>query len=744
MINIEKNLGFLNNQQLLAVKKTKQSCLVLAGAGSGKTRVLTMRIYYILASKLALPNQILSVTFTNKAANEMRSRVGDMFNRSLEGWWVGTFHSICAKILRSYAQEVGLKNDFVIIDKEDQIKLIKNICEIEKINTSEKNPNYFLSFIDRFKNESLTANDINNMKEKKYEKNVIKIYNIYEKELLRLNCCDFGNLILHCISIFRNNKNILKRYQNQFKYILVDEYQDINFAQQKWLKYLYEGHKNICCVGDDDQSIYSWRGAEVKNILNFEKFFYTNTIIRLEQNYRSTKKILNCASHLISHNKGRYGKKLWSEGNIGDKIEVKGHWETKEEAQSISSQIELLIKDNISLNEIAILMRIAAHTRALEERFLNIGLPYRIVGGLRFYERKEIKDAIAYLRISNNLSDDLALARIINVPRRGIGQITIKKISLISREKQISMFDATREYLRSAKNSKGKIEINDLISKILKWNKLKDDMNHIELSELILEDSGYMKLVRNENNQQNNINNFDKLDNLYEFINSLKEFQNLGSFLEHISLVSENENSSKDNKINLMTIHSAKGLEFDHVFLIGWEEGVFPSKRSIEERGKEGLEEERRLAYVAITRARKTVSISFVNQNRYSYASHDFNRPSRFINELPKEDLEIFNSEVYNQESSFEELNQIEEQDFDNITPGKKRLISYNNNKVFDEWDFNQDFENTNLFNEGDKVLHKKFGNGNILKIEGETAQVQFDKFGTKMIFLRYINKKFD
>ena len=736
MINIEKNLGFLNNQQLLAVKKTKQSCLVLAGAGSGKTRVLTMRIYYILASKLALPNQILSVTFTNKAANEMRSRVGDMFNRSLEGWWVGTFHSICAKILRSYAQEVGLKNDFVIIDKEDQIKLIKNICEIEKINTSEKNPNYFLSFIDRFKNESLTANDINNMKEKKYEKNVIKIYNIYEKELLRLNCCDFGNLILHCISIFRNNKNILKRYQNQFKYILVDEYQDINFAQQKWLKYLYEGHKNICCVGDDDQSIYSWRGADVSNLLNFDKNFSKPLIIRLEQNYRSTKNILESASTLIAKNKGRYGKKLWSENKEGEKIIINGFWETKEEATFVTDKIENLISNKTPLSEIAILFRVAAHTRSFEERLISIGLSYKIIGGLRFYERKEIKDMIAYLRLVNNQSDDLAFERIINVPKRGIGKTTLNKFNLIARKNNISLFDAAREFI-SISNTKTNNEIFNFVQNILNWKKIKEKFDHIELSKVILEDSKYLQYLEKEEKNLKTPESLSRIDNINEFLESLKDFENLDGFLEHVGLVMENITNTSNETISLMTMHGSKGLEFDYIFLAGWEEGVFPSQKSIEESGNKGLEEERRLAYVALTRAKQKVFITYVNQNRYSYASHDYNMPSRFINELPKELIELNDSSYLADNNFLDEFIKIENISDDLITPGRKRLLKKKKEEI--DWDINQDLDAYSNLNEGDRVFHQKFGYGRILYIEGDKAEVDFEKGSIKKIFIKFL-----
>ena len=743
MNNLDKNLNFLNKHQLEAVKKTNGSLLVLAGAGSGKTSVLILKIYYILISKLAMPNQILAVTFTNKAANEMKLRITKMINNTIEGWWIGTFHSISAKILRRHSEKVGLKNNFVIIDSEDQIKLIKSICELEKINLNERSPKYFLSCIEKYKNDYLTSEDAISKANSKEDKIISNIYSIYENELIRLNCCDFGNLIIHCLNIFKKDKRILTNYQNQFKYILVDEYQDINYIQQQWLKYLYNINKNICCVGDDDQSIYSWRGAEIKNILSFEKTFENSSIIRLEQNYRSTKRILNCASNLIKYNKNRYGKTLWSNNNSGDKIIVRGFLETKEEAIYISNKIEELKKRHVSFNEIAILMRVAAHTRSFEERFLNIGLPYRIVGGIKFYERKEIKDLVAYLRVVSNFNDDLALERIINVPKRGIGKTTLQKIHLISRKNKIPLLEGCELYLKSKERNKSKFEISEFITKIYKWNKLKDKISHIELCDIVLDDSGYKNFIINEGKQKDNIDNYDRLDNINEFINSLKEFENLQGFLEHISLVSENENNNDNNKINLITMHSAKGLEFDYVFLVGWEEGVFPSKRSIEEKGSLGLEEERRLAYVALTRARKNIFISFVNQNRYIYASHDYNRPSSFINELPKEELVVHNSEVLHQGDDDFHINQIEENDSVKLTPGRERLIKFYENSEDNFIDFNQDFNKSSKLNykEGERVFHNKFGYGRILEIDHDTALINFEKSGTKMIYLKFLSK---
>ena len=732
-----KYLDLLNSEQKKAVEKTQGSLLVLAGAGSGKTRVLTFRILHILYNKLSTPSQILAVTFTNKAANEMKSRIGKFINIPVERMWVGTFHSLSLKILRQHYEEVGLKKNFQIIDTDDQLKLIKNICEIEKIDTKEVSAKFYLNSIDSFKNKGIYPSDL---LENKYRKNDIelrKVYKIYQSELLRLNYVDFGDLILFCIKIFQQNKYILNKYQNIFKYIHVDEYQDINPIQQKWIHYLYQGNKNICCVGDDDQSIYSWRGAEVSNLLNFEKNFENAQIIRLEQNYRSTKKILNCASKLISKNKGRYGKELWSDNDEGNKIRINGFWETKEESTFVSDKIENLISNKTKLSEISILFRIAAHTRSFEERFINLGLPYKIIGGLRFYERKEIKDIIAYLRLVNNVEDDLAFERIINVPKRGIGKSTLSKISSSARINNTSLFEASRDIIFKT-NSKAKVELYNFIDNMSKWKKIYKNFDHIELTKAIIEDSGYLEFIKKEQLNSNNPENLSRLDNINEFIESLKEFENLEGFLEHVSLVMENISNTSEETLTLMTMHAAKGLEFDNVFLAGWEEGVFPSQRSIEELGNKGLEEERRLAYVALTRARKNIFITYVNQNRYSYATHDYNLPSRFINELPEDDIELNDSNYIKNNNFLDDF--IENTPFSDeiISPGRQRLlINSKKNKI--DWEFNQDtsFENENY--QEKKVFHKKYGYGKIIKLDGDKALVNFEDFSSKNIYLKYL-----
>ena len=732
-----KYLDLLNSEQKKDDKKTQGSLLVLAGAGSGKTRVLTFRILHILYNKLSTPSQILAVTFTNKAANEMKSRIGKFINIPVERMWVGTFHSLSLKILKQHYEEVGLKKNFQIIDTDDQLKLIKNICEIEKIDTKEVSAKFYLNSIDSFKNKGIYPSDLLENKYRKNDLELRKVYKIYQSELLRLNYVDFGDLILLCIKIFQQNKYILNKYQNIFKYIHVDEYQDINPIQQKWIHYLYQGNKNICCVGDDDQSIYSWRGAEVSNLLNFEKNFENALIIRLEQNYRSTKKILNCASKLISKNKGRYGKELWSDNDEGNKIRINGFWETKEESTFVSDKIENLISNKTKLSEISILFRIAAHTRSFEERFINLGLPYKIIGGLRFYERKEIKDIIAYLRLVNNIEDDLAFERIINVPKRGIGKSTLSKISSSARINNTSLFEASRDIIFKT-NSKAKVELYNFIDNMSKWKKIYKNFDHIELTKAIIEDSGYLEFIKKEQLNSNNPDNLSRLDNINEFIESLKEFENLEGFLEHVSLVMENISNTSEETLTLMTMHAAKGLEFDNVFLAGWEEGVFPSQRSIEELGNKGLEEERRLAYVALTRARKNIFITYVNQNRYSYATHDYNLPSRFINELPEDDIELNDSNYIKNNNFLDDF--VENTPFSDeiISPGRQRLlINSKKNKI--DWEFNQDtsFENENY--QEKKVFHKKYGYGKIIKLDGDKALVNFEDFSSKNIYLKYL-----
>nr|MBT6354051.1 UvrD-helicase domain-containing protein [Pelagibacteraceae bacterium] len=734
--NTSNYLNSLNESQREAVEIISGATLVLAGAGSGKTRVLTYKLLHLLIKKILKPSQILAVTFTNKAASEMKSRVSKMLNFPIDRMWLGTFHSLSLKILRQHYEKVGLKQNFIIIDTDDQIKLIKKICDQENIDSKDISPKFFASAIDNLKNKGIFFNELKVNKYRNNDEELRKVYKIYQKELVRINCVDFGDLILLCIKLFKDNKEVREYYQNLFNYILVDEYQDINFIQQKWLEYLYQGHKNICCVGDDDQSIYSWRGADVTNLLEFQKNFQSSNIIRLEQNYRSTKNILECASILIDKNKNRYGKKLWSENEEGEKIFINGFWETKEEAIFTTDQIDKLVSNKVQLSEIAILFRVSAHTRSFEERLIAIGLPYRIIGGLRFYERKEIKDVIAYLRLINNISDDLAFERVINIPKRGIGKTTLSKINQIARLNNTSMFEASQNFI-SENKTKVNLEINDFINNILKWQKIKKNFDHIELAKVVLEDSNYIQYLENEAKNSKNPENLSRVDNINEFLESLKDFENLEGFLEHVGLVMENMANTDSQTISLMTMHGSKGLEFDYVFLAGWEEGVFPSQRSLDESGTKGLEEERRLAYVALTRARKKIQISYVNQNRYSFASHDFNSPSRFISELPKDAIELNDSKVIMKNDFLNDFIDTENISNEYLTPGRKRMLE--NKKALVDWDFNQDISSERNLNANDRVFHKKFGIGIILNMDTDTADVEFTRHGIRKVYLKFL-----
>ncbi len=737
---MDNYLKSLNESQREAVEIISGASLVLAGAGSGKTRVLTYKLLHLLVEKIATPNQILAVTFTNKAASEMKLRVSNMVNFPIDRMWLGTFHSLSLKILRKHYEKINLKQNFIIIDSDDQLKLIKKICDQEKIDTRDISPKFFISSIDNLKNKGIFANELKPNKYRSHDEDLRKVYIIYQKELLRINCVDFGDLLLLCIKLFKEHEDVKKYYQNLFHFILVDEYQDINFIQQQWLEYLYKGHKNICCVGDDDQSIYSWRGADVTNLLEFKKNFKNPKIIRLEQNYRSTQNILECASALIDKNKNRYGKKLWSTNEVGEKILINGFWETKEEAIYTTDQIENLFKKKVELSQIAILFRVAAHTRSFEERLISIGLPYKIVGGLRFYERKEIKDVIAYLRLINNITDDLAFERVINIPKRGIGKTTLSKINQLARQNNISMFEASQIFTEKNK-TKVSFEIGSFIINVLNWKKIKKNFDHIELTKAILEDSKYIEYLELEAKNSKNPDNLSRVDNINEFIESLKDFENLEGFLEHVGLVMENIANTSNQTISMMTMHGAKGLEFDYVFLAGWEEGVFPSQRSLDELGNKGLEEERRLAYVAITRARKQIQISYVNQNRYSFASHDYNSPSRFISELPKELIEINDSKFIQENDfldNFIDVDNDVKQDY--LTPGRKRLLESKKNII--DWDINQDLTFNDNISLRDEVFHKKFGNGIIINKDNETAEVQFKNFGIKKVYIKFLLPK--
>ena len=651
MLNLEY-LKNLNEQQKEAVSYLNGPLLIVAGAGSGKTKVLTSRIAHIIKQKKAFPNQIIAVTFTNKAAKEMQNRVSKILKKEAIGLsWLGTFHSISAKLLRKHAPAVGLQSNYSIIDQDDQVRLVKNICKAENIDIKKISPKYILSFIDNWKNKGWYPEDVILKKKDVLEKGFLKIYKIYQSKLMDLNACDFGDLILHCVKIFEKNSDIRKLYSKNFKYILVDEYQDTNLIQSKWLNYLAEYNENICCVGDDDQSIYSWRGAEIKNFLKFDKIYENTKIIRLEKNYRSTQNILSVASKLIENNQNRVGKKLYTNSDNGELVSLNCYKNGRDEATGVGDRIEKL-KKKYSLNNISILVRAIFQTREFEERFLKIGLPYRIIGGIKFYERAEIKDCIAYLRIIHQAQDDLSFERIINVPKRSIGDSTIKQINEYAKKNELSLEVASKKLLENNKiKPKTKIGLSSFLNLIEKW---RNDFNvkkfgHIKLLQTILDESGYSQMLKNKKDLENE----NRLENIKELLNAMKEFDNLESFLEHVALATSIDKNWEGQKVNLMTIHASKGLEFDVVFLPGWEEGLFPHQKSIEEKGEKGLEEERRLAYVGITRAKKLVNISF-SMNRFYQGDWIDSMASRFIDELPNEHLEKNNFFAEDQNNDFE------------------------------------------------------------------------------------------
>ena len=664
----------LNEQQLEAVTYLEGPLLIVAGAGSGKTKVLTSKIAHIIEEKKAFPNQILSVTFTNKAAKEMQTRVSNILGKKAIGLsWLGTFHSISAKLLRKHARAVGLNHNFTIIDQDDQTRLIKNICKSENIDIKKISPNFILSVIDKWKNNGWYPDEVILKKGEVIEKNLLQIYKIYQTKLIDLNACDFGDLLLHCVKLFQNNSDICEIYSKNFKYILVDEYQDTNIIQSKWLSLLSSHNKNLCCVGDDDQSIYSWRGAEIKNFLEFDKTYENTKVIRLEKNYRSTQNILYVASELIKNNMKRVGKKLFSDGDDGELINLDCYRNGKDEAINVGDKIEGL-KKSFGYNNIAILVRAIFQTREFEERFLKIGLPYRIVGGIKFYERSEIKDCIAYLRIIYQTKDDLAFERIVNVPKRSVGDTTIKQIAEYAKQNNFSYYEASKKLIELNKiKPKTKIGLSIILNLIEKWKKdFQNKINHIKILQMILDESGYSQMLKNKKDLENE----NRIENIKELLSAMKEFDNLESFLEHVSLATSLDRDWEGEKVSLMTMHAAKGLEFDVVFLPGWEEGLFPHQKSIEEKGENGLEEERRLAYVGITRAKQLLNISF-SMSRYYQGDWVDSIASRFIEELPNEKLNKNVFEENDQVSDFE-FNQDVEFESEIKSPGwiryQKRL----------------------------------------------------------------------
>ncbi len=669
---MNKLLDNLNKEQKEAVLNTEGPSLVAAGAGSGKTRVLTTRLAYIINEKKAWPNEILCVTFTNKAAKEMQNRVLKFTSKkSTSVPWLGTFHSISVKFLRRHAEALGLKSNFTILDTDDQKKLIKKICKAENIDAKKIAPSFIIAFIDKWKNKGLLPSDVKIKKSDNLEKLILNVYKIYQSKIKDLNACDFGDLILYCVKLFEDNKDIREIYRKNFKYILVDEYQDTNFIQNKWLNLLVNEKENICCVGDDDQSIYSWRGAEIKNFLGFDKIYKNCKIFKLEQNYRSTKNILETASALITHNNDRVGKKLWSSGQQGELVKLNCYQNGKEEAEGVSDIIEHKLKKKYSLNNVSILVRAIYQTREFEERFLKIGIGYRILGGIKFYERAEIKDAVSYLRIVNQKFDDLALERIIGVPKRGIGESTINQLYSFGSKNKMCLEDSILKMLGSNQlKPKIKTSLSQLLNMVNKWRKDSKTNKHYDLLKIILDESGYSKMLK----EKKDLENENRLENLKELLRAMQDYDNLQSFLEHVALATSADQEWEGEKVNLMTMHAAKGLEFESVFLPGWEEGLFPHQKSLEENGDFALEEERRLAYVGITRAKKEAYISFVMKRAYHGDWMDA-LPSRFINEIPEESVEKNQTTIKEMPEDFE-FNQ--DQSFDSNeeyrSPGWARL----------------------------------------------------------------------
>ncbi|HAC47741.1 DNA helicase II [Sulfitobacter sp. HI0082] len=767
----------LNPAQRAAVETLDGPVLMLAGAGTGKTRALTARIVHLLNTGRARPHEILAVTFTNKAAREMKNRVGQMLGQQVEGMpWLGTFHAICVKLLRRHAELVGLKSNFTILDTDDQLRLLKQLVAAEGIDDKRWPARMLAGIIDGWKNRALTPDKVPSADAGAYNHRGPEIYAQYQRRLVELNATDFGDLLLHMVTIFQAHPDVLAQYQRWFKYILVDEYQDTNVAQYLWLRLLAQGHKNICCVGDDDQSIYGWRGAEVGNILRFETDFPGAHVVKLEQNYRSTPHILAAASGVIAGNEGRLGKTLWTEETEGEKVRLIGHWDGEEEARWIGDEIESAQRgtrglDPFSLDDMAILVRASHQMRAFEDRFLTIGLPYKVIGGPRFYERLEIRDAMAYFRVVTSPDDDLAFERIVNTPKRGLGEKAQQKIQRTGREHGVNLVEGARILLaHGGISGKGAAQLRLLIDGIDRWAAMlqgprieisEDDavlddgaaplrvdygppeVSHVELAEMILDESGYTGMWQNDKTPEAP----GRLENLKELVKALEGFENLQGFLEHVSLIMDNEQEGDGEKVSIMTLHAAKGLEFPMVFLPGWEDGLFPSQRSMDESGLKGLEEERRLAYVGITRAEQICTISFA-ANRRVFGQWQNAMPSRFIDELPEEHVDVLTppglygggfgaampqSDLHDRAASANVYN----------SPGWKRLqsrsVARGTSQPRESRNVTIDMQAVAAFEMGERVFHDKFGYGEVIGMEGDKMEVAFEKAGTKKVVSRFL-----
>jgi DNA helicase II / ATP-dependent DNA helicase PcrA len=739
----------LNEPQREAVLTAEGPVLVLAGAGTGKTAALTARLAHLIATRRAWPSEILAVTFTNKAAREMKERVGRIIGEAVEGMpWLGTFHAIGAKMLRRHAELVGLQSNFTILDTDDQLRLMKQLIAAADIDEKRWPARQLGGLIDRWKNRGWTPREIDAGESEAYANGKgQQLYAAYQERLKALNACDFGDLLLHMLVILRTQRDVLELYQKRFKYILVDEYQDTNQSQYLWLRLLAQERKNICCVGDDDQSIYSWRGAEVANILRFEQDFPGARIIRLEQNYRSTPHILGAASGVIAHNGSRLGKTLWTEHDAGEKVQVIGVWDGPEEARRVADEIESIQRRGGHLDDVAILVRAQFQTREFEDRFIAIGLPYRIVGGFRFYERAEIRDALAYLRVIAQPADDLAFERIVNTPKRGLGDKAVAKIHSFARAAQIPLLSAAAQMLDTDElTPQARRSLGNLVGDFARWRARLQELPHPELARLVLDESGYTAMLQADRSAES----AGRLENLTELARAMEEYETLGAFLEHVSLVMDNDAERDAEKVTIMTIHAAKGLEFGTVFLAGWEEGVFPSQRALDEGGNASLEEERRLAYVAITRARHKCFIIHA-ANRRIYGQWTSSIPSRFVAELPQDHVEqettmtggesLWRANWSERADPFADL-----QRGTGRGPGWRRAVGGG-------------FERTpprvlearasavSLGNPGrsdialgQRVFHSKFGYGTVAEIEGNKLEIDFEHAGRKRVLDSFVS----
>ncbi len=720
----------LNPEQREAVETVDGPLLVLAGAGTGKTRVLTTRFAHILMSGRAYPGQVLAVTFTNKAAREMRERVAAILGRPAEGLWLGTFHALCARMLRRHAEHVGLTASFNILDTDDQLRLLKQVMEATRIDVKRFTPQAMMGLIQRWKDRGLTPTRVTQAEDSDFAHGRgTEVYAGYQDRLRTLNTADFGDLLLHMTEILRTRPDVLAQYHRAFRYILVDEYQDTNLVQYLWLRLLAQERRNICCVGDDDQSIYSWRGAEIENILRFEKDFPGARIVRLERNYRSTAPILAAASGLIAHNEGRLGKTLRSGRNdtAGERVSVVGLWDSDEEARMVAGRMEGLQRDGHALAEMAVLVRAGFQTRAFEERLIAIGLPYRVVGGLRFYERQEIRDAIAYARVLQSPADDLAFERIVNLPRRGVGEQALRSLHEYARAHSVALTAAAAALVESGQ-LRGKVRdgLRTLLHGFARWREQLERDGHVTTLATMLDESGYMAMWQQDKSPEAP----GRLENLKELVRALADFETLAGFLDHVSLVMENEESVESDRVSLMTLHAAKGLEFDTVFLPGWEEGLFPSQRTMDESGLKGLEEERRLAYVGLTRARRRAVVSHA-ANRRIYANWQSSIPSRFIDELPETEVERSGSTALGRERAL---------NGPTVFPGQFPLLA---RRVRDAeaWEAPARSPPAEVIAVGTRVFHDKFGYGTVTAAEDHKLDIEFEKAGAKRLLDSFVQR---